>query len=244
MLWKKYEKPFDLSKFIKQARRFDSFELRKYDDAARFLINNAVAIKTRKMGLKLIVIADTHGALARSEEQETAFGKFVDSVPEYDLCILLGDVPPSDIRKVFQRIPTDRMIGLLGNHDRADALRQFGIPDLTDGTSWWHKGISFGGIGGTFRYKPEQFPSYTQYESLILAEKMSQPVDVLLSHDKGFERATDSDAAHVGLIGNTYAVCRYGPQWHIHGHLHERFEQEYRNGTHEKCVYLWEYLEI
>ncbi len=235
--WKK-KKEITYDKFIRKAKRFSPFELEKYDEYAEHLRANKKHAEHRKLGLKLIVISDTHGYFAFNGERLPAFMK---NVPEYDLCILLGDIDRYDLEQILKIIPKERILAIRGNHDSFELYEREGIKEMS-GRTVKYNGVTFAGIEGSFRYKDKIFPSFTQYESLFQLEDM-KPADVLLTHDCMFEHSKN-DAAHAGLIGITRFIYRHAPVWHIHGHLHLSYQRCYDNGTAEKCVYLCEYMEI
>ncbi len=234
----KKKKEFSYNKFMKKARKFDPFELEKYNEYSDCLKENKKQAQPKKLGLKLIVISDTHGHLAFSEDR---FAAFMDTVTEYDLCILLGDIHPYDLKQILELVPKEKILALRGNHDEFELYEREGIKEMS-GSTVTYNGVSFAGIEGSFRYKDRIFPSFTQYESLYQLEDM-ESADVLLSHDCVFEHSKN-DKAHAGLIGITRFVYQNAPVWHIHGHLHLSYQKEYDNGTKEKCVYLCEYFEI
>ena len=239
------QKRFDLPRFIRRCRRFDPFELAKYGELVSYLKENAATVHPRPLGVKLIVISDTHGCLANDEAQYAAFAAFVSGIKAYDLCVLLGDITAPDLQKITALLDPEKMLGILGNHDAFDLYRQYGIRNLTAGRVYPLDGtdIRFGCIGGSFRYKDEAFPAYTQAESLQLAAAMEPPFDVLLSHDIAFDDPR-RHPSHIGLAGNTYCVYHYAVPYHIHGHMHKTYEARYPNGTVEKCVYRWEFMKL
>ena len=238
MFFLKRKKEFKYDKFIKKAKRFSPFELEKYNEYSDYLKENRKQAQPRKLGLKLIIISDTHGHFAFSEDRLPAF---LCNVPEYDLCILLGDIHSYDLKQIVELIPKEKILAVRGNHDEFELYEREGIKEMS-GRTVSYKGVTFAGIEGSFRYKDKIFPSFTQYESLYQLEDMKR-ADVLLSHDCMFEHSKN-DAAHAGLIGITRFIYTFAPAWHIHGHLHLSYQKDYDNGTKEKCVYLCEYMEI
>ena len=223
---------------MEKARNFDPFEIRKYEEALPHIKENAVQTVQKKLGIKLVVISDTHGYLVFGENR---LAKFLDGVGDFDLCVLLGDHHTGDLREILDCIPVEKIIAIKGNHDSFSQYREHGIRDIS-GSSYIYKGIRFAGIDGSFRYKNESFPSYTQYQSLALGHRLPS-AEVLLSHDVAFESPV-RDNAHLGLIGITHYIYKNSPRWHIHGHIHQSYEKEYDNGTKEKSVYLCECVEL
>lgn len=232
---KKPKSPIDA--FMKKAKKLSPFAIDDYAELVPILEENMKKAEEKHFGKKLIVISDTHGYL----DIEGAFEGFMKNVGDYDLCILLGDIYPYEIDKISEYISTEKMVALLGNHDEADLYERYGIRNI-NGTVFEHDGVTFAGIEGSYRYKNEDFPSYTHYESLLLSENI-EGADVLLSHDMMFT-GKYRDRAHCGLCGITNYVYKNAPTYHIHGHTHKPYEAVYKNGTKEISVYHCKYIEI
>lgn len=238
MFWTRKKPQFHIGKFLRKAAGFDAFEIRKYMELYDFLKENAKEAEPQKLGLKLLVVSDTHGYLAFEKKR---FPDYLDTVGAFDLCVLLGDIHPAEMPLILDCVPRDEIIAVKGNHDSFSLYRDFGVRDIS-GTVFAHKGVRFAGIDGSFRYKNECFPSHTQYDSLVIARNLPE-ADVLITHDimlDDFRR----DPAHAGLIGIADYVYRNSPQYHIHGHIHRSYEKQYDNGTKEKSVYLCECIGI
>lgn len=229
---------FNFKKFMKKAKKYGQFESQGYEELVRHYESNATKVVNKKLGVKLIVISDTHGDLAF----DSRFAKFMDTVQEYDLVVILGDIYVYELNKIVDIIPSEKIIALRGNHDSFDIYEKFGIRNI-NGQKFTYNGIDFVGIEGSFKYKKEEFPSYTHYESLQLATMMPQKADVLLTHDCMFTESK-YDIAHSGLAGITYYIFNNTVQWHIHGHIHKSYQSNYSNGCVEKSVYGCEYIEI
>lgn len=229
---------FVLKRFIRKAKTYDQFETKYFEKLVSYYLDNHRTVVPNQLGLKLIMISDTHGDLAFGNR----FESFMSQVSDYDLCVILGDIYGCELEKVLQIVPKEKIIALRGNHDSFDVYDKFGIRNI-NGQVFLYKGKKLAGIEGSFRYKKAKFPSYTHYESLYLASKMPQKADVLLSHDCMFIESK-YDMAHSGLAGITYYVYENAVQWHIHGHIHKSYQKKYSNGTNEKSVYGCEYLEI
>lgn len=227
-----------LKRFLREAEKQEPQESKYFETIAEYYEKYAKKVATKKLGLKLIVISDTHGDLAFGNKFEEFFSK----IDNYDLCIILGDIYGYELEKILKLVSKERIIALRGNHDNFEVYDEYGIRNI-NGTTFIYKGIRFAGIEGSFRYKNVEFPSYTHYESLRLASEMPLKADVLITHDRMFTESQYSDA-HAGLVGITYYVYENAVQWHIHGHIHESYQKKYSNGTNEKSVYGCEYLEI
>ncbi len=234
----KSSRPSYIKKYLKESAKWSPFEIGRYKLLYDEIIANSKTAEPRKLGIKLIVVSDTHGQLAFDRSR---FLSFLKSVKEYDLCLILGDIYPEEIDVILEHIPRQKIIAIKGNHDSFDIYGKYKIRDIS-GCIYSYNGVQFAGIDGSFRYKNEPFPSHTQRESLKIADGLKK-ADVLLTHDvmlADFGR----DPAHSGLIGIAYYIYEKTPLWHFHGHIHKSYEQRYKNGTREKSVYMWEYVEL
>lgn len=225
--------------FIAKARLFEPGELAAYEEFLYHLEKQAQPIGPRLLGLKLIVIADTHGYLAFGRHR---FQAFMDTVANFDLCVLLGDLETYDMDRIMEIIPAEKIVGVLGNHDIPELYDMYGVRDI-NGRTYEHKGVTFAGLEGGFRYKKGQTPMYTQYESLMLAQTIRGQADILISHDRALTQ-TGCDPAHAGLIGNSCLIYKNNISLHLHGHVHKSYEACYSHGTRERSVYLCEYMEV
>lgn len=238
MGWFHQKKSLNIDGFMKLAAKWDPIEVRGYEPLYHYLYDHQQKVTYRKFGLRLIVVSDTHGTLAFDKNR---FPAFLDTVEGFDLCILLGDMHPLEMPIILDCIPTEKIIAIKGNHDAVDLFSRFGIRELS-GTCYEYQGVRFVGLDGSFRYKNEDFPSHSQYESLKIARGLPE-ADVLLTHDVmlcDFQR----EPAHAGLIGTAYYIYQQAVPWHFHGHIHKSYQKQYSNGTTEKSVYLCEYMEI
>ncbi len=229
---------FNLKRFLKKAKKYDQFEQNAFEEVVRHYESSAPKVEQRKLGLTLVVISDTHGDLAFGDR----FEEFISKVPKFDLMIILGDMYTYELDIITKLVPPEKIIGVRGNHDSFRLYADYGIFEL-DGKGYIYKGVKFAGIEGSFKYKVQKFPSYTHYESLLLASEMPQEADVLITHDAMFTESK-YDVAHSGLIGITYYAYKNAVKWHIHGHTHKSYDNVYSNGTYEKCVYGCEVIEI
>lgn len=70
MFFRKTKKEFSYDKFIKKAARSNPFELGIYDEYVGYLRKNKSFADVKKLGLKLVVVSDTHGHLHSSYQKE------------------------------------------------------------------------------------------------------------------------------------------------------------------------------
>ena len=184
--------------------------------------------------IKILAIADTHGSLKDDE-----FKLFLKDIQTFDLVILLGDHANLDIEIILKNVDKNKIVGILGNHDY-DYLSKYNILNI-NGKIIEVNGIKFLGIEGSFKYKEENYPSFTQEESLEFLNCFPS-VDILVSHDQKYNYL--SNYAHQGLIGITNYLYKNKISYHIHGHIHKSYQNEMLNGTKEICVFKYEIIEI
>ena len=229
---------FNIKHFLKKAKNFDEFESKKYEPLIAYYKEHAKTVSSEKLGLKLIVISDTHGDLAFGDR----FKVFMDNIKEYDLCVILGDIYVYELDKICEIVPAEKIIALRGNHDNLDVYDKHKIKKIS-GKVYCVNGVRIAGIEGSNRYKNENAPLFTHYESLKIACTMPQDADILISHDVVFEESR-YDRAHEGMVGLTYYVLKNEIKYHLHGHIHKKYHNRYENGTKEISVYGCEYLEL
>ena len=88
---------------------------------------------------------------------------------------------------------------------------------------------------GSNKYKDGNYGMMSQEDSLNLEQNMPAS-DILISHDKAYVY-DKHDNVHDGLKGITDYIYRNHIPLHIHGHLHEEFEETLKNGTKSICLY-------
>ena len=186
--------------------------------------------------IKMILISDTHSTL-----DEEDFKAFLARHPEYDICLLLGDHSIYDIETIIEFVDKDKIYALLGNDD-SDYIKEYNLKTL-NGRTIEINGVTLLGIEGSYRYKKEDFPSFTQKESIEFLNDKPK-VDILVSHDSGFNSNMKGYPAHLGLFGITYYLFKNKVPYHIHGHLHEPFRKILKNGTQQIGVYNYEFIEF
>lgn len=192
-----------------------------------------------KFGLNILFITDTHNCLAYTDKHVN-YLKSINS-SDYDLCIILGDLSALDIDEIKRIIPDEKLYGVVGNHDSINFLEENNVKNL-NGKVITCKGVKIAGIMGSNRYKEKDYGMQTHEESIELSEQM-ESADILISHDKAyvFDR---HDNVHDGLKGITNYIYKNHIPLHIHGHLHEEFEEILKNGTKSICLYQIKLLEL
>ena len=193
-------------------------------------------INSFEKDISLLVIADTHGDLVLNKDMQN---KIINQ--KYDMCCILGDIHNYDFEIILKYIPREKIIAILGNHDKFDLLKEHGLDDF-NGKVININGIKIGAIHGSFKYKDEKFPSFTHEESINFLSKMPY-VDILLSHDKPLT-FDYKDPVHDGLKGITKFLYERRVPINIHGHIHQSYLNELKNGTQVKSVYCVELIKI
>ncbi len=208
----------------------------KYKEQENVLLEMFGECDAFDKNIKMIIITDTHGCLKEEE-----FAEFMKTHEEYDVCLLLGDHSVGDVSAILKYVDEEKTYALLGNHDH-DYIGKFNLKNL-NGEVIVVNGVKILGIQGSYKYKPDDFPSFTQKESIeFLVDKPK--VDILVSHDAPYGFSDRSDVAHQGLFGITYYLFKNKVPHCIHGHLHTPYEKEMANGTKVKCCNMWEWVEI
>lgn len=204
--------------------RYEDYLLKKYGKSDE--INGNVS---------LLIISDTHGTL-----DENSVSNYIRN-KKYDACIMLGDHYNRDIEIIIRNIDKNKLYGIKGNHDY-DYLSDYDIINI-NGQILDINGIKILGMEGSFKYKPVDFPSFTQEESKQFLENQDK-VDILVTHDKKFDPEKIKDPAHQGLIGITNYIYKNKIPVHIHGHIHEPYTEHMKNGTIEYSVFGYKIIEV
>ena len=186
--------------------------------------------------IKMLLISDTHGNLNEEE-----FEKFLSNHKNYDICLILGDHSGNDIGKILNYVPKDKIYALLGNHDY-NYIKEYDLNNL-NGCVININGVKMLGIEGSFKYKPGEYPSFTQKESITFLND-KEKVDILICHDNRFNSEMKNRPAHQGLFGITYYIYKNRIPYYIHGHNHDKYDKELINGTKEVSTYMYDYFEI
>lgn len=190
-------------------------------------------------GLKILFITDTHNCLAHSDKDINYLKNLKNT--DYDICLTLGDINNADFEIIKNIIPVEKLYGIVGNHDSINILESNNIKNI-NGQVIECKGVKIAAIMGSNKYKDGNYGMMTQEECLILEQNMDN-ADILISHDKAYVYDRH-DNVHDGLKGITDYIYRNHIPLHIHGHLHEEYEETLKNGTKSICVYQIKLLEI
>lgn len=152
---------------------------------------------------------------------------------EFDVCVLLGDIPYNAIVEIVNIVKDKPIFGLPGNHDAWNIFEEFPVVDLHEKTEDFHT-YCFAGFGGSLRYKKGPYAMVTQEECLKSLKKLPKG-DILLTHDSMY-RLFGKDGAHEGLKGITRYILKNHIRLNIHGHHHQMSVKK-RFGCTTVCVY-------
>lgn len=187
--------------------------------------------------MKILTIADAHGNITPELLQKTIKNRQLDGV------FFLGDNRKCDLAAVLDFVPENiPKIGIVGNHDKENYLKKFGITDLHCTTiSLW--GYTIGGFRGSIRYpNAKTTVLYNNRESEEEIRALG-PCDILLTHDKPrfkhfFSKGVYNETNHVhsGLTGIGEYIRANHPKYVYFGHLHRRYTI-YRGRTRLQCCF-------
>ena len=152
---------------------------------------------------------------------------------DYDICVLLGDIPRTAIEDIIRFVGEKPILAVLGNHDTWDMFDDLPVVDLHRKTEAFN-GVRFAGFGGSVWYKKGPYAMYTQEEALSLLKTLPA-ADILLSHDCS-AGLFGKDCSHAGLKGITRYIKRNKIRLNICGHHHQSCIKE-KNGCKTVCVY-------
>lgn len=189
--------------------------------------------------MMVLCVADTHGTMASSDRRW--LNQIKNEYP-IELIVCLGDIYTRDFNIINSVFPNVRKVGVLGNHDSFEALIDNNITSIHNNIVTVN-GISFGGFGGSIKYKNAPMPLLTDEESCRAAESLAAKgrVDVFVTHD--IAKNNEKDFAHSGLEGIQRFIDTYQPLAHLHGHIHEK-EDYYNHQTKTLGIYGFSILNI
>lgn len=175
--------------------------------------------------VKILAIADLHWYTNKELRQI----KNVD----FDVCILLGDIPVTAINLIKKYVVNKPIIAVAGNHEDWNTPELGGAENI-HGKCTEYCGYNFAGFSGSARYKNGDYPMFTQRESLNLGKKLKK-ADILISHDSGYQ-LFGKDKPHSGLFGIDLYNLKNRVKLNICGHHHTQIVKK-RFGTTTICVF-------
>ena len=191
--------------------------------------------------IKIVTIADCHGSLMQRELK--------DIIELPDIVFLLGDNFHSDLETVFDffanRFSGEKIsfIGVTGNHDEKNLLKEFKKITNIHRNIFCCKNLKIGGFSGSIKYKPDNY--YTMFTNEESEQQLSElpDCDLLITHDKPCFVKPETVTSHSGLTGIGNYIRERNPKIVLHGHLHDRYVEQYEN-TIIRCCYRVENFNI
>lgn len=178
--------------------------------------------------MKILVIADNDDFTWRGGNDRA------------DVLISCGDVADQLVLQAARASKCSVVYAVKGNHDLPSS---FPIPiiDLHLQVKE-HDGTRFGGLNGSWKYKPRGHFLYEQSEVTELLSEFP-PVDIFVSHNSPRTFHDKDDGIHTGFDALTEYIQRCGPRLLIHGHQHVNIETVV-SGTRVICVYGHRMIEV
>lgn len=161
--------------------------------------------------MKIVAIADTHGAI--SQWMDTC----KDDILDADCVVVLGDICDYELKAIDSLFDVP-IFGVYGNHDVPGAFDDTKIINVhKNPQTIFNRSII--GFQGSVKYKQSQIFGYTQEESVHECLDMSK-CSILIAHDAPFGYGA-KDNAHLGLKGLYEYVCKRQPDIMLFGHHHK-----------------------
>lgn len=155
--------------------------------------------------MTLLIIADDDSAISHLPEMKA------------DVLISCGDLAEVSITRAATRCGCRQILAVKGNHDSAAAFPS-PVIDLHTRT-FTFQGITFGGFGGSWKYKPLGHHLFEQSE-VESALKSFPKVDVFIAHNSPALIHDKDDFVHAGFTAFNGYIARHQPRFFLHGHQH------------------------
>ena len=132
-----------------------------------------------------------------------------------DLVLSCGDVDDHMILEAADAYGCPTIFAVKGNQDLGSPFS----PPIVDVHLRVHEhdGVTFGGMNGSWKYKPVGHFLYTQSEATLLLAELP-PVDVVVSHNSPQGIHDREDEVHYGFEGLRVYMDRAKPDVLVHGH--------------------------
>lgn len=157
-----------------------------------------------------------------------------------DLLLACGDLSDQLIIGAAKAYGCKNIFAVKGNHDSPHPF-EFPIEDL----HLRHRdfmGVRFGGLAGSWKYKPRGNFLFEQWEVNSMLEGFP-PVDLFISHNSPKGIHDKPDGVHDGFEGLNNYMNIAGPKLLIHGHQHVNSESMCAE-TRVIGVHGWRVLDI
>ena len=175
--------------------------------------------------LRILAFADLHYWTLEEIKKAAAL--------EYDLCVLLGDIPTAAIAQIADAAGNKPIFAVQGNHDTWEIFNELPVLDLHKKTVIF-RDVRFAGFGGSVRYKKGPYAMYTLKECISMLRSVPS-ADILLSHDC-MHGLFEKEGVHSGLKGITKYIKRNKVKLNICGHHHQPC-MKVKHGCTTVCVF-------
>jgi len=157
-----------------------------------------------------------------------------------DILLSCGDVDDFVILKAAKNYKCKKIFAVKGNHDNSkdfpDPIINLHLKVIK------YKGITFGGLNGSWQYKPMGNFLYKQNEVNSFLENFPY-VDIMISHNSPKNIHERDNEVHQGFLGLNNYIKKKKPKLLIHGHQHYN-KKTIINITYMICVYGYKLLNI
>lgn len=137
---------------------------------------------------------------------------------QVELIITLGDLEQSDLVEL-EYVTNIPKIGIYGNHCGGTYMEPLGITNM-HGVSMTVQGVTFAGMEGCVRYKPDPTAiMYTQEQATQLLAG-APPVDVFITHCPPRGVNDEDEITHQGWDALREYVLTQKPRMLLHGHTY------------------------
>jgi len=145
-----------------------------------------------------------------------------------DILLSCGDIFDQVILEAAAAYSCSKILAVKGNHDSSPPFPS-PVIDLHLRVETF-KGIQFGGLNGSWKYKPRGHFLYNQKD---IEQPLSSfpPVDILISHNSPKGVHDKDDEIHVGFEALNCYLQRAKPRLLIHGHQHTNIETKISGTT-------------
>jgi Icc-related predicted phosphoesterase len=150
-----------------------------------------------------------------------------------DLIVSCGDISDQVILEASSAFNCRRILAVKGNHDPPGPFPE-PIKDLHLRTET-HMGITFGGLNGSWKYKPRGNFLYDQLEAEVALSRLPR-VDILVSHNSPRKIHDRNDGIHYGFEALNNYINEKNPSYLFHGHQHVNI-RSLVNKTHVVGIY-------
>ena len=157
-----------------------------------------------------------------------------------DVLVSCGDISDQVILEAAESYGCRTILAVKGNHDSKTPFQQ-PITDMHIRVKQIN-GFSFGGLSGSWKYKPRGHFLFEQWEVEKYLSNFPL-VDIFFSHNSPRGVHDQEDEVHYGFDGLKAYVLRRRPKILIHGHQHINWESQLGD-TRIIGVYGYRVMEI